>query len=171
MTRWIWHIASESASTWFVHLQNTAFKNAALGKRDWVITILFIYLFGLGVIFFFAYPIGAGFAKILPAKGRIRMVIGRVRSVLLVITSLMLVLLLIYNFGRLAFLAYVDLQLNASFSQRLDALSPYIEPMEERRLRSQWALMKTRVDYERINARIEELAIAAKIAIPEPLLK
>jgi hypothetical protein len=41
----IWHAGSESASVWFVHLQDAAFHNAALGKRDWVSTALFLYLF------------------------------------------------------------------------------------------------------------------------------
>jgi hypothetical protein len=65
----------------------------------------------------------------------------------------------------------VDLQLNASFSQRLDALGPYIDSAEERDLKSKWALMKTRSDYENINQRLDALAQKASIQIPEPLLK
>jgi hypothetical protein len=178
ITRWVWHATSDNASSWFVHLQNVAFQNAALGKREWLSTVLFICIFGLVAITFFVTPIGMalGFtlAKFIRRRltDRTRHVIGRrIAPAGLIVCSVFLSLVLFYVFGKIAFLAYVDLQLNASFSQRIDALSPYIEPIEERRLKSQWALMNTRQDYERINRRLEELAVAAHIPLPPPLLK
>lgn len=57
----------------------------------------------------------------------------RVAPILLVIPPVIMAVSLTYAFGRIAFLAYVDLQLNASFSQRLDAISPYVDQIEERR--------------------------------------
>ncbi|WP_216295874.1 hypothetical protein [Delftia acidovorans] len=66
---------------------------------------------------------------------------------------------------------YVDLQLNASFSQRLDALGPYADLMDEKRLKSAWALMKTRDDYEEINSRLDALASRAGVALPPPLYR
>ena len=178
VTRWIWHTASDSAWSWFVNLQAAAFRNAALGKREWLSTALFIYVFTLVVIVLYTSPIGIGcgvlFGRLLRQKAtdRTRQLIrGRVAPLTLVILSILMALSLTYAFGKIAFLAYVDLQLNASFSQRVDALSPYIDPMEERRLRSQWALMKSRADYEQINRRLDELATGANIQLPEPLLK
>jgi amino acid transporter len=169
LTRWIWHVASENALSWFTNLQNAAFSNAAIGKRDWLVTVLFLYAFAFGFASFLGITAGALSASLVrsPRGERYR----RLRPKLLLVSCVVLALVLTYSFGRLGFLAYVDLQLNASFSQRLDALGPYIEPMEERRLRSAWALMKTRSDYEMINRRIDELAVAANITIPEPLLK
>ena len=178
VTRWIWHTASLSASSWFVHLQNAAFKNAALGKREWLSTALFIYLFLLWVATLISAPIGIatglglrGFLRRTRA-GRVEHVVRhRVMPKALVVSLVGMALLLTYSLGRLAFLAYVDLQLNASFSQRLDVLAPYVDTLEERRLRSEWALMKTRTDYDRINEHLDQLAAAAKVSLPEPLLK
>jgi hypothetical protein len=45
IARAIWHAGTETALVWFVHLQDAAFRNAALGKRDWVSTALFLYTF------------------------------------------------------------------------------------------------------------------------------
>src|SRR5438034_3597984 len=55
----IWHAGNESASVWFVHLQDAAFHNAALGKRDWVSTALFLYLFVFLSCGVAAFPIAA----------------------------------------------------------------------------------------------------------------
>ena len=69
------------------------------------------------------------------------------------------------------FFAIADEQLNASFYQRLDALGPYMSDQEERQLRSSWALMENRAQYNQINSHLEEFAPKAKIKIPEPLYK
>ena len=167
LTKWIWHTATLSASSWLTGLQNAAFRNAALGKRDWVSALMFTYgtsafmglLFGF-VIGMVRHALGRG------AKRSRRGPTFRLVGLFFVVAFSTYFL---YRFACLNFLAYVDLQLNASFSQRLDALSPYIDSLEERRLRSSWALMTCRKDYDLINGRLNELAIDAKITIPKPL--
>jgi hypothetical protein len=132
------------ASSWLTELQNVAFRNAAPGKRDWVSALIFIY----------------GTASFL----------GIFTGILTLIAfTAILFLFVSYRLLRLNFLAYVDTQLNASFWQRLDAISPHVDSVEERRLRSQWALMTNREDYDRIKQRLEELATAAQVSLPKPL--
>lgn len=60
---------------------------------------------------------------------------------------------------------------NTIFNQRLNAIAPYIEPIEEKRLRSSWALMKNKEDYDNINKRLEEFAKNAQIQLPEASFK
>lgn len=168
LTKWIWHAASDTASSWLVELQSAAFVNAALGKRDWVSTIILIF----GFVLFVGTQIGflsvAIFGQRLAALSKSGKIPGWVRRSLK--ASFAIAFLYTTNHcGRLMFLAYVDLQLNASFSQRLDALGPHIEQLDERRLKSEWALMRSREDYDRINQHIDQLAIAAKVTVPIPL--
>ena len=66
---------------------------------------------------------------------------------------------------------FSDLQLNASFDQRIKAITPYIELKEKELLISEWACMKTRQDYLNINIQIDNYAQDAGVSIPEPLLK
>ncbi|PYJ29535.1 MAG: hypothetical protein DME90_05300 [Verrucomicrobia bacterium] len=115
VTRWIWHTASDSAWSWFVNLQAAAFRNAALGKREWLSTALFIYVFTLVVMVLYTSPIGIGcgvlFGRLLRQKAtdRTRQLIrGRVAPLTLVILSILMALSLTYVFGKIAFLAYVE---------------------------------------------------------------
>src|SRR5438034_6277300 len=109
VTRWIWHIASESASSWFVQLQNAAFTNAAIGKREWLSTALFIYLFLLFVATLISAPIGIAtafglrrFLRRTKAEHIERALRRRMAPVVLVLSSVVIALVLMYSSGRLA---------------------------------------------------------------------
>ena len=72
---------------------------------------------------------------------------------------------------QLAFAAFVDLQLNASFSQRLDALAPYIDDQMEKQLRSEWARMETLEDYRHLTTEMDQLGQKAGIKLPKVLYR
>ena len=72
---------------------------------------------------------------------------------------------------RMSFFIYLDIQLNSSFDQRMMAIRPYIEDRDSHRLRSEWALMQKRQDYERINAKLDEYARKADIVLPTLLYR
>lgn len=174
ISRGLWNIASDSASTWLTNLQNVAFMNAALGKRDWATVAIFFAFSTLlwGVAF-------GAITGIYLARKRVESPNGLIaryrksqwnRRISLLALALWVTLGL-YQWTHMCFMFYVDLQLNSSFSQRLDALGPYIEQIEERRLKSEWALMKDRNDYEKINERMDAFAKRASIQIPPPLYR
>lgn len=64
---------------------------------------------------------------------------------------------------------FIELQLNASFSQRLTVLSAKIPEQQVRDLRASWALMSGRSDYEAITAEMNRLAAAAQVKLPAAL--
>ena len=68
-----------------------------------------------------------------------------------------------------ATLNFAELQLNASFNQRLAALSPYISDQEHKKFRSRWALMKTRDDYGQISKDMQVLAVSQSVNLPKAL--
>jgi hypothetical protein len=65
---------------------------------------------------------------------------------------------------------YTAFQARATFDQRLMALEPVISEQERKSLLAQWALMKGRVDYEKINKRLEELAEKYHAELPSPYI-
>lgn len=174
VTAWLWNYTSNSAKESLVELQNAAFRNAAIGKRDWVSAVTFIgagalcsgiltgLITGLWILSFFGQRVTGA---VVSTTVRRKLRVGFLSLFTLFAVGFT------YSWVKMWFLVYVDLQLNASFSQRLDAVGPYIELIEERRLRSAWALMRSREDYERINARLDEIGRTAAIDLPEPLYK
>ena len=159
-----------SATAWRVRLQNEVFSNASLGTRDWLSVAL--YLFFLVALIGVIVGVVTGFVTKRIIKQRMETLLGRSLKVLQKILSVILAMSLagILFIGVIVgFLAYVDLQLNASFNQRLAAIGPYIQDADEKVLRSAWALMRTRGDYVKINAIFEKHAKTAKITLPDPL--
>ena len=66
--------------------------------------------------------------------------------------------------------AFVDLQLNTSFEQRLTVLNPAISEQEEEGLRATWASMRDRQDYLDLKGQMDRMAALNEIELPEPLL-
>ena len=65
---------------------------------------------------------------------------------------------------------YRAFQATATFDQRLMALAPVISDQERKSLLGQWAVMKGRADYDKINARFEELAEKYHAELPPPYI-
>jgi hypothetical protein len=64
---------------------------------------------------------------------------------------------------------FADLQLNASFNQRMAALAPDITDLEAKRLRSRWASMKSREDYVAITKSMDITASQKGVTLPKVL--
>ena len=64
---------------------------------------------------------------------------------------------------------FADLQLNASFNQRVTALTPRVTDQQVKELRARWALMEKRSDYLSIVADMERIAKEAGAKLPPPL--
>lgn len=64
---------------------------------------------------------------------------------------------------------FIEMQLNASFSQRLTVLAANIPEQQVKDLKASWALMSSRSDYEAITAEMNRLAAVAKVKLPAAL--
>lgn len=83
-----------------------------------------------------------------------------------VIPDLLATCLLIGGLSLLSFI-HADLQMNTSFNQRLNALAPYIDEQQEEVLFSEWAFMKSKSDYKRINESMDKMAEEKGIVLPK----
>jgi heme/copper-type cytochrome/quinol oxidase subunit 2 len=59
-------------------------------------------------------------------------------------------------------------KLNSSFNQYMAATSPYVTDLDAKKLRSRWALMRTRADFESISSDLQKIASDNAIVLPKP---
>lgn len=86
-----------------------------------------------------------------------------IRGVMVVLLALVIPYTFIANSA-----IYTAFQATATFDQRLRALAPVISDQERKTLIGAWAVMKGRSDYDKINARLEELSLKYHTTLPRP---
>jgi len=64
---------------------------------------------------------------------------------------------------------FIELQLNASFNQRITVLSAKVNDQKIKELKAAWALMENRSDYESITEQMNNIAQKEKIKLPSAL--
>jgi hypothetical protein len=64
---------------------------------------------------------------------------------------------------------FIELQLNASFNQRLTVLAANVSDQQIKELKASWALMEGRSDYEKLTAQMNGIANKEKIKLPVAL--
>lgn len=142
-------------------ITNTVYKSAALGFREKfsfvTLTIIFASLVGTS----------SGFASALFRRDRpplSEQKLARTKY-LAIALSILLFLQVFY----LAGLYFAELQLNASFNQRLTVLASKLNDQQIKELRARWALMERRSDYVSLNSEMESLASKSSIKLPKLL--
>lgn len=164
----IWHLVSWLGAYFYEGFSNAVYRNAALGQRDWVAVIsleLFVSvicgtIFGFVLVSFIA---GHSDSKIVEAIKKKR------KSLRMLIIPMAIIML----FTSIMILVSVrtDLQLNTSFNQRLNVLSPHITELRYKELVSDWALMQNRQNYEKIVEEMEKIALKNQIQLPKLLIE
>jgi hypothetical protein len=153
---------------------NRLYFNAAMGERNWIVSMLAIMFFLAPLIGSSTFLLMSIFERTILFRGiedkndktsrKIR--IARLRAVLYIALGIAS----FFGFSLSASI-YYDIQLNTSFKQRLTVLSPALTDVEEKEYRAKWAKMKSRSDYEQINSMMEANAARHSIHLPELLLK
>jgi hypothetical protein len=159
----------------FRYLVNSAYENAALGNRNWVVALL--AMLGLGTLACIA--IGILVAASLPDKLRLKL-LRRKRLLTLEqrrrrrcrrrITAITVSVLGLFALVNMIAGIFIDLQLNTGFEQRLAVLAAVVPDAKIKTIKSSWAQMKTREDYLKINEQMEEIANNTGVTLPAPLL-
>jgi hypothetical protein len=177
LLEWIWRTANNWTSSFAVSYTNSIYASAALGLRELhsflIMLFMFVTIIGLSVGVLIAPLMLRNVKKRLrgerpPTREEIdaifkplwrgSWVVGAISTLLLVLSSLSI---LLRN--------YADLQLNATFNQRIAALSPALTDLETKQFKSRWALMASRRDYESIQHDLEEIARARNSKLPTNL--
>ena len=163
--KFIWGGMIWFGTTSYQGFLNSMYKNAALGHRNYIDVIIFWFLcstfigIAMGVI---SWQVNK---NLIPVEKINKS--PRLKKFFIVL----IMVLWIIGTLREATSAFVDLQLNASFQQRLTVLAPKISEQEHKELSASWANMQNRSDYELIVMQMDTLAQQNNIVLPELLLK
>jgi hypothetical protein len=190
--QFLWIILVNVSTHTYTYFIDTLYKNAALGQRNWIdfITLTFFLIVFTTTLITSSYLIHYKI-KLQKIKEEIRNTtdegkLNQLKTLLakklnigksfIFLTffqkfNFLFSILLIFSAFVIIFTAYSDMQLNTSFNQRINVVAPYINDHEYKLLKSEWASMVSRKDFEIINNKIEIIARENKIEIPKNLLK
>ena len=159
-----WDALTGTGSSLLNGLVDRMYQNASLGNRNWVAAVaatiaLFLPINLIIVRIYFKMRLRRRTQRI-PKPSKVPYWLN---------AAIALVLMLISATIPAAYV-FTDLQLNASFDQRLTVLAPHITDMQAKQLRARWAQMKSRADHRSIRTEMEGYASVANIRLPEPLL-
>jgi hypothetical protein len=176
----IWPLLKNSGLQIYTNFNNKIYAAAAIGYRFDVeritsafFTAAFISVTVASIVFF---GVGSRSSESLrkltnkidfPRWERSKVVIW-ISRIIMIITVIAMVAFSIRQLLN-TILIYGSTELNASFQQRLNAISPYLTESDEEALISSWALMKNETDYTKLNEQLELVAEANGIALPQTL--
>jgi hypothetical protein len=171
----VWGFLVHAIPPVLYRLIDSAYKNASLGNRPWASAFTLIVVFALVGEFFVIVSVGrliprSVFQKWRQRKHETAVKLRRLVQWLKVPFVICSVYLAVASWW-LAFMIYVDMQLNASFEQRLAVLASVVPDQTIKSLRAEWADMHSRADYLQINRHMNELAAQQKRTLPNPLLR
>jgi hypothetical protein len=159
---WDWLIGAGGA--FIIRLVDMMYENASLGNRNWVVAVaasIFLFLpINLLVVRLYFKLVKRRYTQAEPKPRRLPEWLGAALALLFMVVSATVPSAYIFT----------DLQLNASFDQRLTVLAPHISDQQVKELRAQWALMKSRDHHRSIQGQMQAYADKAGIHLPEPLL-
>ncbi len=174
--KFLWNIILKYSGTIYSGYLDSIYENAALGYKNYLEFIFFIFVSIGSLIFFITIlsPFRHVFIKSVVDSdklSKIKKLRTPTQKKIRVTIRVLLDLIFIILTWAFIIAATVDLQINTSFQQRLSILRPYFPEYDEIQLKSLWASMKNRNDYLMINSKIDSLAQLKKIRLPEPLLR
>ena len=163
--KFIWGGMIWLSTTTYQGFLDSMYKGASLGHRNHIDVMIFILFLSVFI------GISAGIITRLTIKNPI--LFDKLNKSPKLKKTFIILFLLIWIFTILLLVTsvFVDLQLNASFQQRLTVLAPKISEQEYKELLASWASMENRLDYELLVSRMETLAQQNDIALPDLLLK
>ncbi|ENY6498324.1 hypothetical protein ACSTJ7_09940 [Vibrio parahaemolyticus] len=174
---YVWNTISSTGNEYLNYYVDLMYANAALGERNWVVVTVAI----LGIYLPFVLLLGKGLGQFTTRKldqsiqnSDNEVAKKKKVSGLLFKLNILRWLLAAIGLGLATIMAsyiYTDLQLNASFNQRLAVLAPKLSKVEYLQYRADWASMTSKQDYKLLEARLNNQAHELEVHLPSPLLK
>lgn len=169
----LWNFLTSTSSTMLNSLVDTIYKNAALGDRNWVavgvaLVILNVPMLAgiLGLILGLRRkPVHSDRPHALPPMSLLTMSMTR-RVIAIFLAAVVGPFAILY----LSISMFSDLQLNASFNQRMNVLAPHVSDQQLKQLRADWASMVSKADHKQIVIKMEDMASREHIKLPPLLL-
>jgi hypothetical protein len=161
---WNWIILTSTGM--FKGLLDSFYRGAALGHRNQIDVQFFFFITAavLGIMVSILILKTTYQAQI---KSSIDKIPKKLSSVIKILYAIALIISIMFALIT----NFVDLQLNASFQQRLTVLSPKITDQEYKEFQSLWASMKDREDFLTIVNNMDSVAENKNIELPPLLLK
>jgi len=156
-------------------LSDLTYRHAALNMREENAFVLLLLVYSSLIGFFlgtsiYAYSSADAIRKQIAEPRMERFLraitISSLKSKLGATTVLLIVLI---AGGVSMTVRFRDIQLNASFEQRLAVLAPHVSDQEYKELVAYWAGMQSEEDYRAIVEKMESLAKARGVKLPELL--
>lgn len=140
---------------------NSVYKSAALGFREKFSFFTLVIIFSILAGFYAALSTALFLLDRPPPSMRGVMK----RKYISLILALSFFMMSFYVVGK----NFAELQLNASFNQRLTVLAPKLTDLQIKELRASWALMEKRADYVALNKEMESFASKLNVKLPANL--
>lgn len=162
-----WQVSADKGFGLLAAFHNSLYMNAAIGNRNWMgyltltILIAIFTVLPIAILTLYIFSNSGGKKKRVTTTevSTRKLNVGLVLAPILVINVLAGIVTLNY--------AYSDLQLNGTFEQYLSAIGPVLNDVEEKKLRSDWALMESEADCVKIFRAIADKSGAAGISLPK----
>lgn len=139
----------------------SVYTSAALGFREKYSFIALIFILSAlsGIV------AGITTARVLPWKSESTDLQAKRRKVFSIFSVVVFFVSVIFIMAA----NFIELQLNASFNQRITVLSAKVHEQRIKELKAAWASMENRSDYEYITEQMNKLALEEKIKLPTAL--
>lgn len=164
----LWGFLSSTGNDFLGWFVDRLYQNAALGNRNWIIAlfaIIVLYVpFTNVIVLAIARPLIRRASAQKKQDEKQGSLVGRTTTLIATSATGLVCATIIASY------IYVDLQLNASFDQRLCALAPHLTDQQEEQLKASWAMMISKADYLKIKENMELYASQANVKLPDPLL-
>lgn len=156
---WLMWLGTNLSASWTDHI----YKSAALGLREKFSFLLLLYFFAM------CMGISSGIltAIVLARKEKSKTTLKSwiEKPAFIILSALLLIVVAVEVLAS----NFAELQLNASFNQRITVLAAKASEQQIKDLRASWALMSGRKDYESINMEIQRIEGQLKVKLPLPL--
>ncbi|MBT3671026.1 MAG: hypothetical protein HON98_03885 [Chloroflexi bacterium] len=173
ITKFIWNFILAIGGSVFNYLIDSIYRNAAYGQRPVDSAILVLVLMAISISQVFPRTIFRRNKSSSQDKEHENIETATVETILRFakknIFPVLIRTIYIFCIIYISLMTLSNLQLNTSFEQRLDILSPFISDSDEEVFRSSWGLMNTREDYINIFDDFKLISGENNIVLPDSL--
>ena len=163
---WLWEISLNLGHAVYSQWEDSLYSNAAYGHRDHAANLLLSLACGAVVGLVFGPIMQLASLRRSSSRSSTSPILRQ--YVLAACVGVMLGIAVVLV--NISIRAFTDQRLNMSFAQRIAVLAPVVSDQTVEELRSDWASMTSKRDYDVLNAKMDRIAKENDITLPSPLI-